>query len=818
VGLYHVQAILSKVPLTEVAKRCQDVSGDGGQEFAAELRARRRMAGLSQEELAELSGLSVRTIGNLERSRSRWPHRDTLNRLADALDLHEAARTEFLATADRLLGFDAADAGTGETGSPEAPGAAEAAAESGTQALPPRQLPAGARHFTGRDAELRFLTTVLKESESQPESAGGTGGAGGTVVISAIGGMAGVGKTAVALHWAHQQADRFPDGQLYANLRGFDPAGTQLPAASVVRSFLEALGVPLARIPADVEGQLGLYRSMLVGKRMLIVLDNARDVGQVRPLIPGSAGCMVLVTSRSQLTELIALDGAASLTVGLLALEEARELLARRLGAARIESEPEAADRVIGLCARLPLALNIAAAQALTRPAMPLSQLADELGDARRRLDVLSAGQDSADVRAVFSWSYRRLSPSAARVFRLLGLHPGPDISLPAAAGLAGLEHDETRLALNEMTGAHVVTEHSPGRYILHDLLRTYAAEQARSHESEDEQHTAIRRMLDYYLCTAHAAAMLFAVHSEPLRLPESCTEASGEQLTNYASAAAWCKAEEAVLTAAVTCATNAGFATHAWQLAWCIEAFPDWWRRWQDLAATGMVVLAAAERAADLTGQAHVHHHLGKALTTGGRHQEARSHLQRAIALLARLRDQLSQADAELTLAEVLCGLDLPADALLRSTHALGLYQTVGHRAGQARALNSVGWEHLLLGRYKQGLAFCERALKLAREADDPYMRYLQAATLDSIGYAHHHLGRRNVAVARYRQALRVHPAGGDTGLKAVVLDHLGDSYAADGDHADAVSAWDQALCIFEDAHHPAADQIRAKISSASP
>jgi tetratricopeptide (TPR) repeat protein len=224
--------------------------------------------------------------------------------------------------------------------------------------------------------------------------------------------------------------------------------------------------------------------------------------------------------------------------------------------------------------------------------------------------------------------------------------------------------------------------------------------------------------------------------------------------------------------------------------------------------------VLAAAERAADLTGQAHVHHHLGKALTTGGRHTEARGHLQRAVALLARLRDKLSQADTELTLAHVLCELDQPTEALARATHALRVYRAVGHQAGQARALNSIGWEHLLLGRYEQGLAFCERALELARQADDPSLRWLQTATLDSIGYAYHHLGRRDLAVDRYRQALRVHPADGDTALTADVLDHLGDSCEAEGNHADARGAWEQALAIYEDAHHPAAVKIRAKLA----
>jgi tetratricopeptide (TPR) repeat protein len=762
------------------------------------------MAGLSQEELAERSGLSVRTIGNLERSGAGRPHRDTLDRLAIALELDDVSRTEFLTAAGHRPRFDRGAARAREAGSPGPPGAA------GGGVSVPRELPAGVQHFTGRDTEMGFLTAVLAESESAD-------GAGRTVVISAIGGMAGVGKTAVALQWAHDQAGHFPDGQLYANLRGFDPTGAPSSAATVVRSFLQALGVSLAHIPIDVEAQFGLYRSMLVGKRMLIVLDNAGDVSQIRSLIPGSAGCMVLVTSRSQLTELIALDGAASLTVGLLTVEEARELLARRLGAERIAREQEAADMVIALCGRLPLALNIAAAHALMRPAMLLRQLAGELGDARRRLDVLSAGPDGADVRAVFSWSYTKLSAPAARLFRLLGLHPGPDVSLVAAASLAGLGTDETRRVLGEMTAAHVITEHVPGRYILHDLLRMYAAEQARGHESEDEQHSGIRRMLDYYLCTAHAAALMFGTHREPLRLPESCAKAGGEPLADYASAASWCKAEEAVLAAAITWAANAGFATHAWQLAWCIETFPDWWRRWQDLAATGEIVLAAATGAADLTGQAHAHHHLGKALARGGRYQEASGHLQRAVTLFAQLRDRLAQADAELALTESLCELDELTPALARSAHALRLYQAIGHHAGQARALNSVGWVHLLLGRYQPGLAYCERAFELARKTDGPYVRYLQVYTLDSIGYAHHLLGHYAVAVARYRQALRAHPVEGETGVMAIVLDHLGDSYEADGARADALRAWDRAVSIFEDMQHPAADRIRAKISDAS-
>jgi tetratricopeptide (TPR) repeat protein len=246
------------------------------------------------------------------------------------------------------------------------------------------------------------------------------------------------------------------------------------------------------------------------------------------------------------------------------------------------------------------------------------------------------------------------------------------------------------------------------------------------------------------------------------------------------------------------------------------VSSSPSMARETQDLAATGEIVLAAAVRAADLTGQAHAHHHLGKALARGGRYQDARGHLQRAVALLAQLRDRSAQADAELSLVEALCELDELAPALARSAHALRLYRAVGHHAGQARALNSVGWVHLLLGRYQTGLTYCERAVELTRQADDPYTRYLQVSALDSIAYAHHLLGHHTMAIAGYRRALRAHPAEGETVIMAIVLDHLGDSYQADGARADALRAWGRATSIFEGMQHPAADRMRAKISDA--
>ena len=325
------------------------MNGDG-RGFGGRLRGLRKSAGLSQEELAERSGLNVRTISNLERGFSRWPYRDTLRRLADALLLSGVVRAEFMAASGRRV--------VSEGSAPAEPPPWPA----------PRLLPSAMRYFTGRKAELGFLTGLLAEAQSPAGS--------GAVVISAIVGAAGVGKTALAVHWAHQHAECFPDGQLYADLHGFDATSPPAPTTAAVCRFLEALGVPPARMPADAAAQLDLYRSLLAGKRVLIILDNVRDARQVRPLTPGEGGCMVLVTSRSQLTELIALDGASALPVGPLTMGEARELLTRRLGADRISSEQSQADELISRCGRLPLALNMAAARAISLPALPLSTLA----------------------------------------------------------------------------------------------------------------------------------------------------------------------------------------------------------------------------------------------------------------------------------------------------------------------------------------------------------------------------------------------------------------------------------------------------------
>jgi hypothetical protein len=309
----------------------------------------------------------------------------------------------------------------------------------------PAQLPLDAPGFSGRHEELGILQALLPASsagsgEAEPSQAGpDEASAGQTVPIVVISGTAGTGKTALAVRFGRQVARRFPGGQLYLNLRGLDPATEPMEPAEALRFFLDALGVPPYRIPADTQGRSALFRSLLDGKRMLVVLDNARDVAQVRPLLPGSPGSLVVVTSRNELTGLVAAEGAVPLTLDVLSFDEAREMLMRRLGRDRVAAEPEAADEIIFSCARLPLAVGIAVGRAASRPKRPLTELAAELRDARGRLDALQAGDAVTNVRAVLSWSYDQLSEPAARMFRLLGVHPGPDISLSAAASLAGM-------------------------------------------------------------------------------------------------------------------------------------------------------------------------------------------------------------------------------------------------------------------------------------------------------------------------------------------------------------------------------------------
>jgi DNA-binding SARP family transcriptional activator/tetratricopeptide (TPR) repeat protein len=666
--------------------------------------------------------------------------------------------------------------------------------------LSPNMLPAAAPDFTGRARELvqlRALSGLLRP--------------GGPVLITAIGGTAGVGKTALAVHWARRAAADFPDGQLYVNLRGFGPADP-LPPAEALRAFLDALGVPAARLPATLDGRQALYRSLLDGRRMLIVLDNARDPAQVRPLLPATPTAMVLITSRSELAGLVASDGARTLTLDVLSSAEAYQVIAARLGEPRLAAEPEATDELIGLCARLPLALAITAARAVAHPGFTLAALTAELRDARGRLDALSTGEDATDVRAVLSWSYQNLQPPAARMFRLLGLHPGPEITAAAAASLAGTGLAVARRLLRELTRCHLLAEPAAGRYAFHDLLRAYAAEQASALDSDDDRRAATGRMLDHYLHSARSADLQLNPLREPItRLPPPprCG-VTPETMGSRQRALAWFEAELQVLQATVTLAAESGFDVHAWQIPWAMVDFLDTRGYWREWAATQRPAVAAATRSGDVAGQAAATRLLASACARLGDYNEARVHLADCLGLYRQLGDRSGEARAHQSLSWIAERQSAYADALDHSEQALRLFRVAGNRPGQASALNSVGWCHALLGDPQQAQRYCREALALNQELCD---RDGEAHTWDSLGYAERKLGHLATATTCYQHALRIFREVGARYNEADTLASIGDTRHESGNQAQARAAWQKALAILDDLKHADASQIRAKL-----
>jgi transcriptional regulator with XRE-family HTH domain/Tfp pilus assembly protein PilF len=752
------------------------------------LRSCRKSAGLSQEELAERAGLSVRAVRNLERGRTDRPHSGSLSRLADALSLQGQARADLLELGQQRAG--AAANGTTRQG-----------AATGTGLIVPRQLPASVRRFAGRERELALLTGLLGQAGARPAAA----------VISAIGGTPGVGKTTLAVHFGHQTAGLFPDGQLYVNLAGFGPSGSPLAPGQAVRGFLGALGIRPEQIPPGLDGQAGLFRSLLAGRRMLVVLDNVVDEEQVRPLLPGSPGCLVVVTSRRQLTGLAVAEGAALITLDCLPEAEALQLLAGRLGAGRVDAEPEAAGDLVTLCGGLPLALAIAAARAAARPGFPLADLAAEMRQADSRLDGLDARAPGASIRPVFSWSFQALSQPAARMFRLLGVHPGPDVSVPAAASLAGLGHQAARALLDELIQASLLSEYRPGRYTLHDLLRAYAAEQALT-TGGGEHRTATDRLLDHYLHTSHAAAVLLNPHrTSVLPLTQPRPDVTPEHLDGHQQALAWFETEHQVLLGCVSIAAETGSDVCAWILPWAMTEFLDRRGHWHEWAATQRTALEAATRLGDLAGQAVAHRAIATACVRLTDYRQARTHLAACLRLRRQLGDCAGEALARHSLGRVAEQQGRYADALRHDQQALALFREAGDDAGQALALNAIGWYHNLLGRPEQARTFCQQALALYRHT----VSVGQAQAWDSLGYAEHQLGRLDQATVCYQRALGIFRDLGELFGQADTLDRLGDTRAAAEDLPAARNAWQQALDILDDLGHHDATRLRAKLAT---
>jgi DNA-binding SARP family transcriptional activator/tetratricopeptide (TPR) repeat protein len=711
---------------------------------------------------------------------------------AEALEVYQAVRTEL---ADGL-GLDPG---------PELQAAQKAVLKPSDPApipgpveqVHPAQLPADIAVFNGRRSELAGLEALLPPDDGDPAAP-----------IVTFGGMAGVGKTTLAVHFAHRVAERFGDGQLYVDLRGFHPAETAMSPGEAIRGFLDALGVPAQRIPADVDAQAALYRSLLADRRILVLLDNARDTEQVRPLLPGAAGCLTLVTSRNQLRGLVAREGARSTPLDLLTAAEAREFIVRRLGAERVARNPRAVGDLITRCGRLPLALAVVSARAALNPSFPLETIAAELDASRDSLAAFEGEDSASDARSVFSWSYRALSSSAARLFRLLSVHPGPECTLSAAAALAGQAVAEVRPILAELTQVQLISERVPGRYGIHDLLRVYAGELA----EEEESSAGYARLFDYYLHSADAAERELAPGRAHIELPAQRQEVRPERFADPRTAAAWLDAERTVLLEAIALDAERGSGCYSWTLASLLEIYLDRQGRWEDQLKAQSTALAAARRAGDLAGQAHAQRALGFVNGRLERAQAADEHLSRALTQFEELSDPDNQARVYRNLAFQTNRRGSYAQSLEYYRHALARYRRTGSKVGEAGTFNEIGFTYLLSGGYNQALVECRQALALHQEIGD---RNGAAATWDTLGCAHLHLGQHSDALHCFQQALRIYRAIHDRYLEADTLSHLGDAELAAGSRRRAADAWEAALEILEPVGHPDAEPVLAKLDA---
>jgi DNA-binding SARP family transcriptional activator len=685
-----------------------------------------------------------------------------------------------------------AAAATGSVASAPAAGAAPDAAACPAQ-LPPE--PAG---FVGREAELGWLEGLLPRAT--PARHGGSQ----VSPIALITGTAGVGKTTLAIRFARQVAPLFPDGQLYVDLRGFDPAGAPMSPGTALQWFFDALGVLARDVPSAIEARSALLRTLLDGKRMLLLLDNAHDADQVRPLLPGSSGCMVLVTSRSQLTGLV-VAGARALPLDVLDAREAAELVAGRLGAERAAAESDAVAALVEHSARLPLALSVTCARAVSRPSIKLADLAAELADARGRLDALRTGEQTTDLRAVFSWSADKLSDPAGRMFRLLALHRGPDISAAAAASLAAVTLAEARTALAELARASLLTEEAAGRFGCHDLLRAYAAELATATLSEPERDLAVRRLLDHYLRAAHAAAGRLYPARNLVLLPRPLDGVTAEEFSGpgaYDAALAWFGAEQRSLYNMLDQAAALGYDEHCWKLAWYWTPLLNRRGRMHEALTVQGTALLAAGRLGDRAALGHVHCDLGQASGSLGDYRGAEEHTRQALEIFTELGDRACLGHVRYGLGVLLTQENRYDEALDHAAEALRLRRALDDRAAIAYSENSVGWILAHLGQPDAALWYCRRALEMHQETGT---RTGIADTLDSIGYAYGQLAEHGEAAAHYEQALELYRLLGDPQGEADSRLHLGDSQLASGQHDAARRSWEQALALL--AQIPGAD-----------
>ena len=738
--------------------------------FGGLLRRLRDQAGLTQDELAEAAAVSQRAISDLERGINATARKDTAVLLAGALGLGGPAREQFVAAA------------RGRAPAGQALAAAAEEAGSGSAAAASRTLPRDIAAFTGRAGELERLLAGLA----------GAAPAGGVVGICAIGGMAGIGKTTLAVHAAHRLAGRFPDGQIFLPLHGHTPGQRPVDPADALASLLLAAGISAQAIPAGLDARAGCWRDFLAGKKVLLVLDDAAGHEQVGPLLPGTAGCLVLITSRRRLA---ALDDAAVLSLDTLPPVEAAVLLARLAGRPDLSPGDAGVGEITRLCGYLPLAIGMLGRQLAHHPAWTAAGLAAELAAAAGRLELMAA--ENLSVAAAFGLSYKDLTAGQRRLFRRLGLHPGPDIDAYAAAALDGTSLAAARRRLEALYGQHLITEPARGRYRLHDLLREHARALAAA-DDPTARDAATSRLLDYYLHTARAAGQ----HIPPSftaedPAPPACPPASAPPMSTPRQAVAWLEAERANLHAAAGYAAATGRLSHAMSIPAAMAGFLDARGYWDQGLVLHQTALAAARQAGDRPGQARALLLLSVTQMMTEDMPAAAAAQRQALELYRGLRDRAGQAAALTAIGMLHVGTDDYPAAAAALRQALELSRGLGYRRGQGDALNGLGTMHRYTGDYPAAAACHRQALELHRDLGH---RHGEGEALSHLGAAQRLAGDYPAAAAALRQALALFRDLGDPFFQATVLTELAAVQRLAGDYPAAAASSRQALSLYRD------------------
>jgi tetratricopeptide (TPR) repeat protein/transcriptional regulator with XRE-family HTH domain len=731
--------------------------------FAALLRKLRAEAQLTQEELAEASGVRPRSISDLERGVASSPQRETVRRLADALDLTGLVRAQFEAIARGRAVPPATDA-----------------AGAGGAAVATRTLPRDVASFTGRQREMEQLAEAAA-------------GAGGVVGIHAIGGMAGVGKTAFAVHAAHRLSDRFPGGQIFLPLHGHTPGHAPVDPADALASLLLTAGVPAAQIPEGLEARMALWRDRLAERQLLLILDDAADSEQVRPLLPGTGGSLVLVTSRRHLS---ALEDATAVSLDTLPPDQAAELLVRLAGRTGLSPDDPAVGEITRLCGFLPLAIGMVARQLHHHPAWSLAGRAAELAAAVDRLELMTT--EDLSVAAAFNLSYAELTEDQQRLFRRFGLHPGADIDGYAAAALDGTGLAAARRGLEALYDQYLLSEPAAGRYRMHDLIRTHARTLASRVDPGSDQELATARLLDYYQHTAARADALLTRRTRPTPAAEDgAIPAAVPTLDDREQALAWARAERASLLACLDYATGTGQHARVIALTAGLAGLLRSDGPWAEAIIRHTAAIQAARDLGDRLGQAGAVSELGLVRRLTGDYPAAAQTLEQALGIYRDLGDRLGQAGVlgDLGLVRRTTG-DYPAAAQAHE-QALGIYRDLGHRLGQANALSYLSDVRVATGEYPAAAQALEQALGIYRDLGD---RLGQANALFVLGVVRRVTGEYPAAAQALEQALEIYRDIGHRLGQANALNYLAVVRRATGDYPAAAQAHEQALGIYRD------------------